>query len=155
MASNNSNCSRGRGKTIDPAAHPRPKATDDIISASISTPPPLILPSSSSSFFPDAHDHDPHASASLLHHHINAGPESKDDAFDSTSLKHETSDDVSRGNNFDAGSHGEPQLRKRGNSIEDIQTPLDDMIKVQLSLDTSVVQGISIEREPHQLPPNE
>ena len=82
--------------------------------------------------------------------HFAAGPESKDDAFDSTLLKHETSDDVSRANNFDAGSHGEPQLRKRGNSIEDIQTPLDDMIKVQLSLDTSVVQGISIDREPHK-----
>ncbi|XP_023927124.1 uncharacterized protein LOC112038537 [Quercus suber] len=127
MASNNSNCRRGRGKTIDPAAHPRPKATDDIIYASISTPPPLILPSSSSSspssFFPNVHDHDPRAPASPPHHHINAGPESKDDAFDSTLLKHETSDDVSRANTFDAGSHGEPQLRKRGNSIEDIQNP--------------------------------
>ena len=86
--------------------------------------------------------------------HFAAGPESKDDAFDSTLLKLETSDDISGANNFNDGSHGEPQLRKRGNSIEDIQTPLDDMIKVQLSLDTSVVQGISIDREPHKLPSN-
>ncbi|KAL4626215.1 hypothetical protein ACB092_05G079700 [Castanea dentata] len=122
MASNNSKCRRGRGKTIDPAAHPRPKAYDDIIYAPITTPPPPILPSSSSSsLFPNANDHDPHASASPPHHHINAGPESKDDAFDSTLLKHEASDDVSGANNFDAGSHGEPQLRKRGASIEDIR----------------------------------
>lgn len=77
-------------------------------------------------------------------------PEGNDNAFDSTLLKHETSDDVYRGNHFDVGSHGEPQLRKRGTSIEEIKTPLDDMIEVQPSLGTSMVQRTSIDREPLQ-----
>lgn len=79
-----------------------------------------------------------------------ASPKGKDDASDSTFLKHEISDDISGGIDFEIGSQGETQLNKCVTSIESIQTPLDDSIKVQPSLGTSMVQRTSIDREPHQ-----
>lgn len=64
----------------------------------------------------------------------------KDDTSDSTLLKDEGNDEVSRGNNFGIGSHEEPQLNKCDTGIKAIQTSMDDMTKIQPSLGASVGQ---------------
>ncbi|XP_059457768.1 uncharacterized protein LOC132187466 [Corylus avellana] len=65
------------------------------------------------------------SSSSSLHDHID------DDTSDSTLLKHEGNDEVSRGNTFGIGCQGEPQLNK-----------------IQPSLGASVVERTSTDSEP-------
>lgn len=66
--------------------------------------------------------------------------EGKDDTSDSTLLKHEGNDEVSRGNNFCIDGQGEPQLNKCGTGIKAIQTSMDDRTKIQPFLGASIVQ---------------
>lgn len=90
----------------------------------------------------------PSSSSSSPLDHIDASPEGKDDASDSTPLKHEGDEEVSRGNSFEIGSQGEPQSNKHGNRIESIQSPVDDRTKTQASPGTSIVQRTSSDGEP-------
>ncbi|KAL0010488.1 hypothetical protein SO802_005596 [Lithocarpus litseifolius] len=151
MASNNYSREELRRKILETRSHRVTLINDDNVNTTFlqspppppPPPPPSPASSTSSSSSPSSTRHPFRVT------HTKSSPSSffpnvqdPDQRISASPLHHQSN----------AEPEGEDDA---SDSSEDIQIALDDMMKVQPSLDTSALQRISIDKEPLQLSPNE